>query len=78
MLKLPKLPERTPIKLTILVSPNLHRALNAYAEIYAETYGQREAAIDLIPGIILAFLEADRHFQKCWRDQQIRTQPDRK
>jgi hypothetical protein len=64
-LKLAKLPERTPIKLTINVMPDLHRSLNDYADAYRETYGQAENVTDLIPYMLQAFLESDRSFAKA-------------
>jgi hypothetical protein len=63
-LKLAKLPDRTPVKLTISVTPDVYRALADYAEMYAAQYGQREAIADLIPAMISAFLESDRSFSK--------------
>ena len=48
-LKLDKLPDRTPVKITITVSPDLSRALTDYAEIYRSVYGQREKVEELIP-----------------------------
>lgn len=64
-LKLAKLPDRTPTKITITVSSDLNRALNEYAEIYRETYGQAETIPDLIPFMLEAFLESDRGFVKA-------------
>jgi hypothetical protein len=63
-LKLGKLPDRTPVKLTISVLPELHLALADYAALYAETYGQKETIADLIPAMLSGFLESDRAFQK--------------
>jgi len=48
-LKLARIPDRTPVKLTITVLPDLHLALNDYARIYTETYGREEPVADLIP-----------------------------
>lgn len=64
-LKRQKLPDRTPVKLTIAVGPDLSRALADYAEMYAAKYGQREAIVDLIPAMITAFLVSDRAFSKA-------------
>ncbi len=64
-LKLGKLPDRTPLKLTISVLPELHQALAEYAAIYAETYGQTEAIADLVPAMLSSFLEGDRAFGKA-------------
>ncbi len=38
-LKLGNLPDRTPVKITITVSPDLSQALRDYAAIYRTTYG---------------------------------------
>lgn len=64
-LKLPKLPDRTPVKLTITVMPDLHRALGDYAAIYNETYGQDEPLAELVPHMLAAFLAGDRGFAKA-------------
>ena len=64
-LKLPKLPERTLIKLVINISPDLDNALADYAAVYAQTYGKSEPVADLVPGMIAGFLESDRGFQKA-------------
>ena len=61
-LRLRKLPERTPIKLTISISPDLNRALTDYAALYEESYAQAEPVQELIPAMLEAFLEADRNF----------------
>jgi hypothetical protein len=64
-LRIAKLPDRTPIKLTISVLPDLHDALQDYSKLYAETYGQADAMADLIPAMLAAFLDGDREFQKA-------------
>ena len=63
-LKLAKLPDRTPVKITITVSPELNRALQAYAAAYRESYGQDEPVAELIPYMLDAFLSGDREFSK--------------
>lgn len=63
-LKLPRLPDRTPIKLAITVLPDLHQALQDYARLYAEAYGREEAVVDLIPAMLSAFLDSDRSFTR--------------
>lgn len=67
-LKLRKLPDRTPIKITITVSPDLHLALRQYASVYRATYGEAESIAELIPFILLAFLEGDRGFAKVRKE----------
>jgi len=66
-IKLPKLPERTPVKLVIHISPELHQTLNAYAELYCETYGSKELVVDLVPHMLAAFLMSDRAFSSRGR-----------
>lgn len=68
-LRLPKLPDRTPVKLTISVSPELNAALADYAALYAEAYGQSEPVQELIPAMLASFLESDRSFARRRRGQ---------
>lgn len=69
-LRLAKLPERTPVKITIAVPPDLHQALADYAELYRETYGQEEPVQDLIPAMLANFLEGDKAFARRQRPQR--------
>ena len=64
-LKLPKLPPRTPVKLTIVVTPDLHSTLEKYAECYRDTYGEAEKIVDLIPFMLEGFLASDKEFAKA-------------
>ncbi|MBC2665773.1 DUF2274 domain-containing protein [Novosphingobium flavum] len=61
-LKLAKLPDRTPIKLAITITPDLHEMLQHYALLYAEAYGREEPIVELIPAMLASFLESDRGF----------------
>lgn len=61
-LKLARLPDRTPVKLAIMITPDLHQMLQKYAALYAEAYGREEAMVELVPAILAAFLESDRNF----------------
>lgn len=63
-LKLAKLPDRVPVKLTISVMPDLNRRLQEYSAVYAETYGQEEPVAELIPAMLAAFLDGDRGFTR--------------
>lgn len=63
-LKLPRLPDRTPIKLTLSLLPVLHAALVDYAKVYEASYGRAERVEDLIPAMLANFLESDREFQR--------------
>lgn len=61
-LKLGKLPDRTPVKLAIAVTPDLHQMLQQYAALYAEAYGREEPIAELIPAMLASFLDSDRGF----------------
>lgn len=64
-LKLPQLPDRVPVKLTIALMPDLHQQLTHYAGLYREAYGREEALGDLIPAMLQAFLQSDRTFVRA-------------
>lgn len=64
-LRLAKLPDRTPVKLGIQVTPDLHQALTDYAALYAKAYDREETIADLIPAMLAAFLDGDRGFAKA-------------
>jgi hypothetical protein len=62
------MPDRTPVRITVTLPPDLNLALGQYAEIYRATYGQAESVADLIPFMLGAFLESDRAFAKARKD----------
>ena len=64
-----RLPDRTPVKITILVPPELSRALADYAAAYEAAYGQAEAVAELIPAMLAAFLDSDREFARARRSK---------
>lgn len=70
-LKLSKLPDRKLVKITITVAPELNAALQAYAELYRETYGEAEPVAELIPYMLESFLAADRGFTRARKDRQL-------
>jgi hypothetical protein len=63
-LKLAKLPDRAPVKLTVSVMPELHQALVEYAALYAKIYGQQERVEELVPAMLASFLDGDRAFAR--------------
>lgn len=63
-IKLGKLPDRTPVKLTIVLPPELHRRLAEYARAYAEAYGEEEPVGEIVPAMLTAFLDGDRDFTR--------------
>ena len=63
-MKLAKLPDRTPVKMNLVLAPILAKRLREYADFYAETYGSPEDVAELIPFMLEAFLEADPDFRR--------------
>jgi hypothetical protein len=70
MVKLARLPDRTPVKLTIAVSPELNKALAEYADLYREAYGQAEPGPELIPAMLASFLQSDKAFARRRRGEE--------
>lgn len=66
-LKLARLPDRTPVKLTITIGAELNQLLKEYADLYEVTYGTSEPVIDLIPFMLEAFVQSDKGFVKTAR-----------
>ena len=69
-IKLSKLPDRTPVKITITVTPDLSKQLHVYAELYRETYGDAEPVPELIPYILQSFIESDRGYVRALKVRQ--------
>jgi hypothetical protein len=69
-LKLDKLPDRDPAKISFTASAELKAALNDYAELYRCTYGQKESVADLIPFMLEAFIDADAGFKRARKQLQ--------
>ena len=67
-LKLAKLPDRVPVKLTITVQPDLAQALREYAAVYRATYGDAESVEELVPFMLASFLEGDRGFARARKE----------
>lgn len=73
MLKLAKLPDRTPVKIGITVTPALAHALTDYAALYNRAYADKAELADLIPAMLESFLASDRAFAKARKDAEIGT-----
>lgn len=63
-IKLGRLPDRTPVKTSIALPPELGQALSDYSDFYAKSYGRTEPLGELIPAMLAAFLESDREFAR--------------
>jgi len=66
-LRLDKLPDRTPVRMTVSVDPDLASALADYAEIYRQAYGAEEKPEALIPAMLEKFLGSDPGFRRARR-----------
>lgn len=71
-LKLPRLSDRAPVKMTISVAPELAAVLADYAAIYEQVYGRSEPVAELVPAILAAFIESDRQFLRMKREREGR------
>lgn len=69
-LKLGRLPDRKPVKITITVSAVLDKKLHSYAEAYRAAYGEDEKVSELIPFILDQFLDGDRGFAKARKEKE--------
>jgi hypothetical protein len=68
-ISLRQLPDRTPVKLTINLMPDLSACIGEYAAFYREQYGREESVAELIPAMLAAFLDNDRAFQRLRRER---------
>jgi hypothetical protein len=69
-LKIGRLPDRKPVKLSVTLSPALNQRLGAYATAYKAAYGDDEEIEALIPFMLERFLDADRSFNGGRRRQK--------
>ena len=64
-LRIGKLPDLTPVKMTISVDPETHQMLEDYARIYSENYGDSVKPSALVPAMISGFLATDNGFKRA-------------
>ena len=64
-LRIGKLPDLTPVKMTIQVDPELHQLLEDYARIYNESYEGSVGPAALVPSMLAGFLGSDSGFKKA-------------
>ena len=76
-LKLAKLPDRTPAKITVTVGAELNQVLRDYATLYRATYGEAESVAELIPFMLKTFLDGDRAFAKARKEGLPDTGPEK-
>lgn len=64
-IKLGKLPDRTPIKLTISFPPDVHALLVEYLAAYRAAYNDEAVTlVEVVPAIVASFIESDRTFHR--------------
>ena len=63
-LKLGKLPDRTPVKLNLVLPSELAADLEDYRTVYNERHAASEPLTELVPFMLAAFLAGDREFTR--------------
>lgn len=69
-IRLAKLPDRTPVKISVTLTPDSNRMLQAYAELYRECYGEAEPVPTPIPAMLASFRKSDIPFAKAWEEKE--------
>jgi len=64
-LRLSKLPDRTPVRMTIAMDPDLASKLGDYALVYKRSYGAAEKPEALVPAMLESFLSSDAGFKRA-------------
>lgn len=70
-LKIGPLPDRTPVKISLLIDPALRTELEAYCSAYADAYGERLGVEVLIPVMLEAFLTSDAGFRRIRKQKPL-------
>ena len=65
VLRIAKLPDLTPVKITVSLEPELHKTLEDYAQIYSDSYGEIVKPAALVPSMIAGFLATDNGFKRA-------------
>ena len=72
-LRLDKLPDRTPVRMSIAIDPELASALADYSVIYPQTYGAQEKHDALVPPMLQQFPGTDARIKRARRALHART-----
>jgi len=64
-LKLGPIPDRTPVKLSLSLAPDVYAALADYAAIHGREYGSDVKPSDVAGLMVEKFLESDAHFKRA-------------
>ncbi len=68
-IKLDRLPNRKPVKLTVTLDPEVFDALEDYARIYAEEYGEGEPVSVIAASMIGEFMDGDAAFKRLRKEE---------
>lgn len=66
-LKIGRLKDKKPTKITIDVDPDLLADLTDYARVYEQAYGQSADVKALIPSMLRALMDGDAGFKRARR-----------
>lgn len=71
-LKLGRIPDERPVKLTIEVPAPLHRKLIAYGEALAREMGETDPIppAKVASPMIAGYIDSDKEFTKLWRSRE--------
>lgn len=64
-LRIGKLPDLSPVKMTVSLDREVHEMLEDYARIYGESYGEAVKPAELVPSMIAGFLASDSGFKRA-------------
>ena len=64
-LRIGKLPDLTPVKITVSLDREVHHLLEDYARIYGESYGEAVKPTELVPSMIAGFFASDNGFKRA-------------
>lgn len=64
-LKVGRLPDRTPQKLTLLIEPSLAAELEDYARVHSQLHREDASVPVLVPHMLEVFLASDTGFRKA-------------
>jgi len=64
-LRIGKLQDLSPVKMTVSLDREVHEMLEDYARIYGESYGEAVKPAELVPSMIAGFLASDSGFKRA-------------
>lgn len=65
ILKIGPLKDRTPVKLNLMLDPDLHAKLQDYAAVHSEAFGKRVTPADIAPSMLQTLIDSDTGFKRA-------------